>query len=757
MYRCFLAHLITVATLFWCGGSLVAKERISVDLGADDGRRDTGTPYWETWKVKEGGEAKRTFGAVSVTLRAVQNEGDGLRPFLTKTGIDTGATMATDGIGSVGGIEMEIQGLSDGAHSIVTYHNSISDKPVSQLRVICPSGKVRGETSSDGLAESASLQPSHRVLHNDDVASAFVSFVASADEPVVIRILPTEDNGRQLCLLNGFEIDRTDPSLRARKPVPAHDDEHVDGDSGSVELQWSAATGAVRHDVYVASDRDPAVCASRVARAERDDAIFFGSLRDPRAIVDVVDNDSLLHYCWRVDEVDQLGHVTRGDVWHFQVRHLAFPGAEGYGRHARGGRGGRVIKVTNLEDSGPGSLRAAVEAEGPRTVVFDVSGLITLKSKLVFTRENSNLTVAGHTAPGKGICIRNWTFGGIGARDVVIRHMRLRLGNLANKTMDGMGLAAGDHSIIDHCSISWTIDEGFSSRAAKNITLQRCLISEALNAANHKKYGPGARHSFAASIGGDIGSFHHNLLAHCAGRNWSLAGGINQSRRHTGRLDVRNNVVYNWHHRTTDGGARQVNFVNNYYKPGPASKVRTYLSPQFENPAFGPQQYYVEGNIMEGVAGPEGPIGPFKGMQPRGQQEAPVTVSDPFFEHYVTTHTAREAYENVLADVGCNVPALDEHDRRVIEEVRIGTVEFKGSITGLPGIPDSQEDVGGWDDYPVVRRPKNWDTDHDGLPNEWEVHKGLNPDNSEDGKADLDGDGYTNLEDYLNWLAAGSQ
>ena len=160
---------------------------------------------------------------------------------------------------------------------------------------------------------------------------------------------------------------------------------------------------------------------------------------------------------------------------------------------------------------------------------------------------------------------------------------------------------------------------------------------------------------------------------------------------------------------------------------------------------------------MEGVVGPEGPNGPFKGMKPRGQQEAPVNVPEPFFEHYVTTHTAEEAYENVLADVGCNVPSLDEHDRRVIEEVRTRTAEFKGSTTGLPGIPDSQEDVGGWDEYPVERRPKNWDTDHDGLPNEWEVRTGLDPDSARDGNADPDGDGYTNLEDYLNWLASGSQ
>lgn len=738
--------------------ALVAAERVRVDVGAEDGRRDTGTPYWQTWKVKQGGEAtSRNFGDVTVTLRAIEDAVDGLDTFLTKTGIDTGATMATDGVASAtgdGGIEIELRGLTAGPHTFVTYHNSIRDEPPSRLTVSC-----RGVKVGEGSDEHVAVQPSQQVSHNDDAASAFFSFVAEADKPVVIRILANEGGARRVAVLNGFEIDGDDPKRTARKPTPAHDDEHVDGDAGVVQLQWKPAAGAVRHEVYFASDRDAPACAARVAQAGRDDAAFHGSVTAPRATIDITDNDSLLHYCWRVDEVDESGSVTRGEVWRFRVRHLAFPGAEGYGRHARGGRGGRVIAVTNLNDAGPGSLRAAVEAEGPRTVVFHVSGMITLKSKLVMTRDNSNITIAGQTAPGspaKGICIRNWTFGTVGARDVIIRHVRLRLGDLAGKTMDGMGLASADHAIIDHCSISWTIDEAFSSRGAGNITLQRCLISEALNVANHKKYGAGKGHGFAASISGDVGSFHHNLLAHCAGRNWSLAGGINQANRHAGRLDIRNNVVYNWRHRTTDGGAMQVNFVNNYYKSGPASKVETYLNPHFENPGFGPQQYYVEGNIMEGVAGPEGPTGPFEGMRVRGKQDAPVTVAKPFFEHHVITHTAKQAYENVLADVGCNVPMLDEHDKRVIRETRAGNATYKGSRTGLPGIPDSQRDVGGWEDYPEVHRPKDWDTDGDGMPNEWENRKGLDPSNPRDGNADPDGDGFTNLEDYLNWLAAGS-
>ncbi|MCA9261946.1 MAG: hypothetical protein KDA61_22165, partial [Planctomycetales bacterium] len=184
--------------------------------------------------------------------------------------------------------------------------------------------------------------------------------------------------------------------------------------------------------------------------------------------------------------------------------------------------------------------------------------------------------------------------------------------------------------------------------------------------------------------------------------------------------------------------------------------VSTYLNPQFENPAFGPQQYYVAGNVMEGVSNPEGPVGPFVGMKVRGSQDAPVTVPEPFFPHYVKTHTATDAFDDVLADVGCNVPVLDDHDQRVIEETRAGAATYRGSKSGLPGLPDSQDDVGGWEDYPVIHRPADWDTDGDGLPNKWEKEKGLQPDDASDGTRDPDGDGYTNLEDYLNWLAAGN-
>lgn len=438
------------------------------------------------------------------------------------------------------------------------------------------------------------------------------------------------------------------------------------------------------------------------------------------------------------------------------TRQLAFPTAEGYGRFAQGGRGGRVIAVTNLNDSGPGSLRAAIEAEGPRTVVFEVSGRIKLQSKLVVRKNNSQLTVAGQTAPGLGICISDHNFGVLGAHDVVIRYVRVRPGNVSGRTLDGMGLASATDAIIDHCSISWTLDEAFSSRGAKNITLQRTLISEALNVAGHAKYPAGTSHGYAASIGGDVGSFHHNLLAHCAGRNWSLAGGLDKRAGHTyaGRLDIRNNVVYNWGKRATDGGAHEVNFVNNYYKPGPATTYLRALNAQYGG-FPGTQRYYVAGNVMPGHFGADEQEKARTATTERGGR-LPETYSPwadaPFFPAHVRTQTAEAAYADVLANVGCNFPALDPHDQRVLAETRNGTTTFKGSRSGLPGLPDTQDDVGGWDEYPEVHRPAGWDTDRDGMPDAWEKAHGFNAANPDDGAADRDGDGYTNLEDYLNSL-----
>jgi hypothetical protein len=741
--------LCTVVALLFATAAQAAGP-LRVDLGMATGRSDTATPGWIEWQVPDGREATRAFDGVRITLRGANQQGvtdAALRGVWNKAGLAV-APMATDGVVvDRGGLHIEIAGLAPGRHSLVTYHNAVSGPPGSTHRVVAANG------TNPAAIE---VTPSREVQDNADAAAGYVEFDAVAGQPALVQVTSDAD-----VILNGFEIDGSDPNHKAKKPSPADLDWHVDADGGAIPLGWLPAKSAVNHKVYVVADADPdkAEALLRDGSAAPLPPPAQGGARggiptpaNPQWLMAhyaVDPNASLLHYRWRVDSIDAEGNVTKGDVWAFRPRHLAFPGAEGYGRFAIGGRGGRVVKVTNLNDSGPGSLRAAVALDEPRTVVFDVSGKIVLKSTLGI--RNPYLTIAGQTAPGLGVCIANYNMGAMGTHDLIIRYMRVRPGNTSGETLDGMGLASSTDCIYDHCSISWTHDEAFSSRGAGNITLQRTLISEALNVAGHRNYEPGKQHGYAASIGGDIGSFHHNLLAHCAGRNWSLAGGLDKATRHAGRLDLRNNVVYNWGHRTTDGGAKEVNFVNNYYKPGPASKVFHVLMAEREAvAAFGPQMYYAIGNVMEGRFGADER---YAGVFERRREPLENwTVDEPFFDPHVTTQTAEEAYRDVLADVGCNVPALDKHDERVIAETRDGTAAFKGSVSGLPGLPDTQDDVGGWDEYPEVHRPADWDPDNDGMPSNWEKEQSFDPADPADANGDANGDGYTNLEEYLNSL-----
>ena len=344
------------------------------------------------------------------------------------------------------------------------------------------------------------------------------------------------------------------------------------------------------------------------------------------------------------------------------------------------------------------------------------------------------------------------------------------MGDLTGETQNGSGMSGADHTIMDHVSISWGIDEELSTRTAKNCTFQRSLISEALNIAGHQNYPAGTRHGYAATVGGDIASLHHNLLAHCEGRNWSLGGGLDGTGNYAGKLDIFNNVVYNWRSRTTDGGAHQVNFVNNYYKAGAASSQEYALNAQYGG-FPGTQQYYFEGNVMT----PGGGVSPGFGTNNQTAGKTTSTesggtlpensnppysawVNAPFFPSYATIDEVTNAYKRVLSDVGCNQPAIDDHDVRVIRETIAGTYTYVGSVSGSPGLPDSQNDVGGWEVYPSVTRPADWDTDNDGLPDWWEQIKGLNPNSApgdfSDSNGDPDGDEYTNLEDCLNWFAA---
>lgn len=437
----------------------------------------------------------------------------------------------------------------------------------------------------------------------------------------------------------------------------------------------------------------------------------------------------------------------------------AFPTAEGYGRYSKGGRGGKVIEVTNLNDSGAGSLRAAVMTTGARTIVFTVGGAIQLKSKIVIDSSLGSVTVAGQTAPGKGIQIRNYAFGMIGGSDVLMRFVRVGIGGVSMTAMDGMGLASAENSIYDHCSINWTIDEAFSSRNAHNITLQRTMLSECLNQSYHYNDSTADHtgtqpHGFAASISGSIGSFHHNLLAHCAGRNWSLAGNISKDgKKMTGDLDITDNVVYNWQYRTTDGQNHNLNFVNNYYKPGPASTKFTAISLDYYGWVPDTASWYISGNVMPGHFTATETSKSFDWVS-GDVVHTDWIKSKPLYPSYVTTESAADAYTDVLANVGANVPSLDDHDKRIIKEVQNGTYTYKGSVGKMPGIIDDEADAGGFESFPTTNRPAGWDTDHDGIPDAWEKAHGLNPSDASDGnKTNLSKLGYTNLEMYLNELA----
>ncbi|MDH7598042.1 MAG: thrombospondin type 3 repeat-containing protein [Sedimentisphaerales bacterium] len=732
---------------------LSSAGELKVDINNSGRKWTEGTdPAFVPWSTEyawlSGGDSTTaTFDGVTITFRRIGPNGSGLRAGYWKNGVvDLGVKLLGDGLkvdsddSTPVQIEMRIKGLSPGMHTLLTYHNDWDNHTAYSVAPL--------DIFVDGVQVVDDLQVTVRAASPAEAATAYLEFEVAAGRDVVILFSTDPNSGaaKQNVWINGFEIDTADLARKAIEPCPANGDEHVDADNKTVLLSWTAAPSAVLHDVYLGTEMDA------VKKATRNSAEFKGNQAANEYLAEGI--DSLLTYYWRVDEIDAEGRVTRGDVWMFRPRHLAFPGAEGYGRFARGGRGGVVVKVTNLRDNGPGSLRDAIEGDyGPRTVIFDVGGLITLDNDIIIAGDRPYITVAGQTAPGKGICIKRQQFGLSGARDVIVRFIRVRVGKESGETQNASGMAGVDHCIMDHCSISWGIDEGISSRNAKNLTLQRTLIAEALNIAGHDKYPPGKAHGFAASIGGDIGSFHHNLLAHCAGRNWSLAGGLDGAGFCAGRLDIFNNVVYNWNSRTTDGGAHQVNFVNNYYKPGPASVIFTALNPQYEG-FPGTQQYYMAGNLMPAYFDEANQMA---GTRPEGNPPYSLFVDKPFFESYATIHTARNAYKQVLSDVGCNLPMIDQTDSRIIRETIEGNYTYVGSISGLPGLPDTTDDVGGWEDYPEAHRPADWDTDNDGLPNWWEKIHGLDPNSPpgdlSDSNGDPDGDGYTNLEEYLDWMA----
>ena len=440
-------------------------------------------------------------------------------------------------------------------------------------------------------------------------------------------------------------------------------------------------------------------------------------------------------------------------------RLLAFPTAEGYGKYTIGGRGGKVIHVTNLNDSGAGSLREALASSGPRIVVFDVSGTIKLQSNIRI--KNPYITIAGQTAPGDGICISGGTLG-IGADQVIIRHLRVRVGDRLDGDNDAIECRGRKNVIIDHVSASWSVDETMSVYSCDSITVQWCMITESMFSSHHVK----GWHGFGGIWGSNYSTYHHNLLAHHSSRNPRIA-------RNCGFMDYRNNVIYNWgynscyggeahnHRAPTDKDGSYINMVNNYYKPGPATQPGA-IRWRIANPYYRKSQsdygkWYVKGNVVEGnnAVTADNWNG---GIQTNGDIDS-LRALEPWNAMPINQQRAEEAYELVLANAGATCPKRDAIDMRICEETRGGYATYEGkeyknqkevADTSRPcGISDSQADTGGWPVLYSADAPS--DTDGDGMPDEWEKAHGLNPDNPDDRNI-KHSSGYTAIEIYLNEL-----
>jgi hypothetical protein len=419
----------------------------------------------------------------------------------------------------------------------------------------------------------------------------------------------------------------------------------------------------------------------------------------------------------------------------------AFTGAEGFGAQSIGGRGGKVLFVTNLNDSGPGSLREAVETEGPRTVIFHVAGTAALKSAIVITKPY--ITIAGQTAPGDGICLKNHALV-IAADNVIVRHVRCRPGDNAKAESDSLSVSSGRDIIVDHCSASWSVDETLSASSSGrlgNVTVQWCIISESLHDSIHHK-GP---HGYGSLIRGSFGNgytYHHNLYAHHHARLPRPGNYIDRSEDPKGFVfDFRNNVIYNWaglaagYNADGSNGTNSItkmNFVGNYYRTG----INSTGSIAFSESTHAAIAFF-SNNCMNGSY-PDDPwlLVSFSKFSDKDMET--YKQSNPIPVPAVKTDDAITAYKRVLKEAGAVFPKRDAVDIRVVSEVRNGT----GKI-----INDEQQ-VGGWPELKSAEPPK--DSDRDGMPDDWEKQYGFDSDDPADGNADTDADGYTNLEEYLN-------
>ena len=440
----------------------------------------------------------------------------------------------------------------------------------------------------------------------------------------------------------------------------------------------------------------------------------------------------------------------------------AFPSAEGFGAFSQGGRGGKIYRITTLQDYSPdeavieGSLREAIEAEGPRTIVFTVGGIITLKAPLSI--QNPFITIAGQTAPGDGICLRDYEVS-IDTHDVIIRYLRFRLGDHARLEQDALSIHPCERVIIDHCSTSWSIDEVLSAYGS-SITIQWCIISEPL----HHSFHPKGPHGLASILDGQHGgiTIHHSIYAHADGRNPKAQ---NKDDAPGAIFDFRNNIIYDWGEGSigysTGEDRVRMNYVANYLKAGPSTKsdiqgyafrpggggnTRVYLKDNIHlNNPEGTEDnrllldlvgYVGKKNIATGTNEPES-----TNKQDHLDRDSAykMVVEDNSFPFApVHTESAEEAYKRILSEAGTTLPVRDKIDKRIVEEIKNGT----GRII------HSQDEVGGWPNYENAVHFQ--DKDIDGMDDAWEDSFGLDSTNGDDQSNDNDGDGYTNIEEFLN-------
>lgn len=447
----------------------------------------------------------------------------------------------------------------------------------------------------------------------------------------------------------------------------------------------------------------------------------------------------------------------------------AFPGAEGAGMYASGGRGTpdtatSVMEVTNLSDDGqPGSLRYALTANAAyRTVVFRVSGTIHLTSAL---RIKANTTIAGQTAPGAGICVADYPVS-ISGDNVIVRYMRFRLGDRYQKKTaangdpvdgsggdDAFGGLGRSNIIVDHVSASWSTDEALTIYRGDNLTIQWCVISEPLNYSYHFEAGDTAyeKHCYGGIWGAKHGSMHHNLIAHCRNRNPRFAGVSTYTPDTPGteNVDFRNNVIYNWGINTVYGGeGGNYNVVNNYYKYGPntGSGVRYRICNPGMSTAAGFGKWYVSGNYVDGS--PANTANNWSGVSAADTTQ--VKAVTPFDIGYaVATEAPADAFTAVLQKAGCSLPQRDTLDQRITDNVRNRTGRIIDVQGGYPHGTAYEQTVNAWPSLCSVPAPA--DSDHDGMPDAYETANGLDAVSAAD-RNGYSANGYTNLENYLNSL-----